>query len=61
VVSSTHEIVYFLLPVADFTSVQDEALQTLMTSWYYAGYHTGFYEGQNQAKQAEGDVMTTDV
>ncbi|MCJ1473075.1 hypothetical protein MMC13_001725 [Lambiella insularis] len=29
-------------------STQDEALKSLMMSWYWAGYYTGFYEGQKQ-------------
>lgn len=28
--------------------VKDEALRNLMMSWYYAGYYTGLYEGQQQ-------------
>ena len=27
---------------------KDEALKNLMMSWYYAGYYTGLYEGQQQ-------------
>ncbi|OCL05662.1 hypothetical protein AOQ84DRAFT_298466 [Glonium stellatum] len=30
-------------------SVQDENLKNLMMSWYYAGYYTGLYEGQQRA------------
>ncbi|EXF83278.1 hypothetical protein CFIO01_04528 [Colletotrichum fioriniae PJ7] len=29
-------------------SVQDEGLKRLLMSWYYAGYYTGLYEGQQQ-------------
>ncbi|KAF4982134.1 hypothetical protein FZEAL_2194 [Fusarium zealandicum] len=29
-------------------SVQDESLKKLLMSWYYAGYYTGLYEGQQQ-------------
>ena len=29
-------------------AVKDEALKNLMMSWYYAGYYTGLYEGQQQ-------------
>ncbi|KAI5201586.1 hypothetical protein E4T39_05072 [Aureobasidium subglaciale] len=31
-------------------SVQDENLKALMTSWYFAGYYTGLYEGQRKAR-----------
>ncbi|KAL1879382.1 hypothetical protein VTK73DRAFT_7019 [Phialemonium thermophilum] len=31
-------------------SVQDENLKRLLMSWYYAGYYTGLYEGQQQQK-----------
>lgn len=34
-------------------SVQDENLKNLMMSWYYAGYYTGLYEGQQRAPSAE--------
>lgn len=27
---------------------QDENLRNMMMSWYYAGYHTGLYEGQQK-------------
>jgi hypothetical protein len=30
---------------------QDEALKNLMMSWYYAGYYTGLYEGQQRANR----------
>ncbi|KAI9797821.1 MAG: hypothetical protein M1833_005324 [Piccolia ochrophora] len=30
--------------------VEDSGLKNLMMSWYYAGYYTGLYEGQQQAK-----------
>lgn len=30
--------------------VQDENLKRLMMSWYFAGYYTGLYEGQQQAQ-----------
>ncbi|KAI5457357.1 hypothetical protein BGZ63DRAFT_475048 [Mariannaea sp. PMI_226] len=32
-------------------SVQDENLKKLLMSWYYAGYYTGLFEGQQQAQQ----------
>ncbi|CAC9893144.1 unnamed protein product [Aureobasidium pullulans] len=28
----------------------DEGLKALMTSWYFAGYYTGLYEGKQQAQ-----------
>ncbi|KAF3491968.1 uncharacterized protein GIQ15_01485 [Arthroderma uncinatum] len=30
-------------------NIQDEALKNLMMSWYFAGYYTGLYEGQQRA------------
>ena len=30
---------------------QNEALRNLMMSWYWAGYYTGHYEGQEHAKK----------
>jgi len=30
-------------------TVQDEGLKNLMMSWYYAGYYTGLFEGQQKA------------
>ncbi|KAM5437716.1 hypothetical protein MferCBS31731_005475 [Microsporum ferrugineum] len=30
-------------------SIQDEGLKNLMMSWYFAGYYTGLYEGQQRA------------
>lgn len=32
--------------------VQDEGLKNLMMSWYFAGYYTGLYEGQQKANQS---------
>jgi hypothetical protein len=29
-------------------TVQDDNLKSLMMSWYYAGYYTGLYEGQQK-------------
>ncbi|KAK0336317.1 hypothetical protein LTR91_000884 [Friedmanniomyces endolithicus] len=29
--------------------LQDEGLKNVMMSWYYAGYYTGLYEGQQKA------------
>ncbi|KAJ5542039.1 hypothetical protein N7535_004458 [Penicillium sp. DV-2018c] len=37
------------MPHPIMATVQDEALKNLMMSWYYAGYYTGLYEGQQQA------------
>ncbi|KAN0085137.1 hypothetical protein V8E54_001604 [Elaphomyces granulatus] len=34
--------------------VQDEGLKNLMMAWYFAGYYTGLYEGQRQARQTTG-------
>lgn len=33
--------------------VQDEGLKNLMMSWYYAGYYTGLYEGQQRANKTD--------
>lgn len=33
---------------SDFSAVQDENLRNVMMSWYYAGYYTGLYAGQNK-------------
>lgn len=38
--------------LTDFCLVKDEALKNLMMSWYYAGYYTGLYEGQQQVQSA---------
>jgi hypothetical protein len=38
---------------ADSSIVQDENLKRLMMSWYFAGYYTGLYEGQQQANQGK--------
>lgn len=35
-----------------FGLVQDENVKNLMMSWYYAGYYTGLYEGQQKAYAA---------
>ncbi|KAI6911300.1 hypothetical protein KC318_g7562 [Hortaea werneckii] len=37
------------MPQALMNSVQDEGLKNMMMSWYYAGYYTGLYEGQQKA------------
>ncbi|KAL2112600.1 hypothetical protein VUR80DRAFT_7025 [Thermomyces stellatus] len=33
-------------------SVQDDGLKRLLMSWYYAGYYTGLYEGQQKLKSS---------
>ncbi|GAB1742440.1 hypothetical protein NU219Hw_g7986t1 [Hortaea werneckii] len=38
-----------VMPQALMNSVQDEGLKNMMMSWYYAGYYTGLYEGQQKA------------
>ncbi|KAI7156010.1 hypothetical protein D0869_11299 [Hortaea werneckii] len=38
-----------MMPQALMNSVQDEGLKNMMMSWYYAGYYTGLYEGQQKA------------
>ncbi|KAM3420942.1 hypothetical protein BST61_g4176 [Cercospora zeina] len=37
------------LPQALIGSAQNEDLKNIMMSWYYAGYYTGLYEGQQKA------------
>ncbi|KAF9887604.1 hypothetical protein FE257_009817 [Aspergillus nanangensis] len=37
------------IPQTALAQVQDEGLKNLMMSWYYAGYYTGLYEGQQRA------------
>ncbi|EME44796.1 hypothetical protein DOTSEDRAFT_24779 [Dothistroma septosporum NZE10] len=37
------------LPQNLITPGQDENLKNIMMSWYYAGYYTGLYEGQQKA------------
>ncbi|KAK1139583.1 hypothetical protein N8T08_000656 [Aspergillus melleus] len=39
------------MPHAALSQVQDEGLKNLMMSWYFAGYYTGLYEGQQRANQ----------
>jgi hypothetical protein len=34
-------------------AVRDENLKKLLMSWYYAGYYTGLFEGQQQAQQPQ--------
>ncbi|KJR85551.1 uncharacterized protein SPSK_09166 [Sporothrix schenckii 1099-18] len=38
-----------LLPPQTVLGGTDEGLKKLLMSWYYAGYYTGLYEGQQQA------------
>ncbi|KXJ96924.1 hypothetical protein Micbo1qcDRAFT_4156 [Microdochium bolleyi] len=42
-----------LAPEVVLGSVQDESLKRLLMSWYYAGYYTGLYEGQ-QGQNGQG-------
>ncbi|TGO40366.1 hypothetical protein BHYA_0038g00400 [Botrytis hyacinthi] len=37
-----------ILPPQLIGQVHDENLKNLLMSWYYAGYYTGLYEGQQQ-------------
>ncbi|KAK4541274.1 hypothetical protein LTR36_008190 [Oleoguttula mirabilis] len=37
------------MPLALLNNVQDDGLKNIMMSWYYAGYYTGLYEGQQKA------------
>ncbi|KAE8359380.1 hypothetical protein BDV27DRAFT_136243 [Aspergillus caelatus] len=39
------------MPQTVLSQVQDEGLKNLMMSWYFAGYYTGLYEGQQRANQ----------
>ncbi|KAF2430662.1 hypothetical protein EJ08DRAFT_588712 [Tothia fuscella] len=38
------------MPQTLLANVQDDNLKNLMMSWYYAGYYTGLYEGQQKSK-----------
>ncbi|KAF2204768.1 hypothetical protein GQ43DRAFT_468801 [Delitschia confertaspora ATCC 74209] len=40
------------MPQTMLGGVQDENLKNMMMSWYYAGYYTGLYEGQQKAAVA---------
>lgn len=33
----------------EYSTAQNEDLKNIMMSWYYAGYYTGLYEGQQKA------------
>ncbi|KAI6248376.1 hypothetical protein HI914_03656 [Erysiphe necator] len=37
-----------LVPQLLIGQVQDEGIKNLLMSWYYAGYYTGLYEGQQR-------------
>lgn len=37
------------MPAAIMDAVKDDGLKNLMMSWYYAGYYTGLYEGEQKA------------
>ncbi|KAK5702224.1 hypothetical protein LTR17_022497 [Elasticomyces elasticus] len=37
------------VPQMLLNQVQDDGLKNVMMSWYYAGYYTGLYEGQQKA------------
>ncbi|KAF1820346.1 SMN family protein Smn1 [Dissoconium aciculare CBS 342.82] len=37
------------IPQALLGSSQDENMKNIMMSWYYAGYYTGLYDGQQKA------------
>ncbi|PLB33345.1 uncharacterized protein BDW47DRAFT_96230 [Aspergillus candidus] len=41
------------MPHPMLSQVQDEGLKNLMMSWYYAGYYTGLYEGQQRANKTD--------
>ena len=45
----TIEAVLVRLTVRVDHAGQDEGLKNLMMAWYYAGYYTGLYEGQQKA------------
>ncbi|KAG5920383.1 hypothetical protein E4U42_006215 [Claviceps africana] len=38
-------------PQALLGSIRDEGLKKLLMSWYYAGYYTGLFEGQQRQDQ----------
>jgi hypothetical protein len=33
-------------------AVKDDSMKNLMMAWYWAGYYTGYHEGEKAAKQA---------
>lgn len=41
------------MPQAILGTVQDENLKNVIMSWYYAGYYTGLYAGQQQTAEKE--------
>lgn len=48
-VSFVRRLVETVLTIA----VGDENMKNLLMSWYYAGYYTGLYEGQQKVKPAD--------
>jgi len=42
-----------LIPQTFVGGVGNEPLRNLMMSWYYAGYYTGLYEGQQQQRGSD--------
>ncbi len=38
--------------VEPLIAVHDDRLKNLLMSWYYAGYYTGLFEGQQQGEAA---------
>jgi hypothetical protein len=46
---TTGDHVPVALPQVLINSVKDENVRNLMMSWYWAGYYTGFHEGQQSA------------
>ncbi|KAJ9141978.1 hypothetical protein NKR23_g7555 [Pleurostoma richardsiae] len=38
-------------PQALLGSIRDEGMKRLLMSWYYAGYYTGLYEGQQKQER----------
>lgn len=47
--SSSKCIFHDILACADNFPAQNDDLKNIMMSWYYAGYYTGLYEGQQKA------------
>ena len=50
--TGNESVIHRPLIVLTCFSVQDQNIQNLMMSWYYAGYYTGLYEGQQNAYAA---------
>ena len=38
-----------LQDIQQATGVQDEMISNMMMSWYYAGYHTGYYAAKHES------------